>query len=98
MYPATPGSRFDWDYDLGRHRELSRTLLSSRGLMRIEMDNGIGGFPPGAPPRYHAVGHLFFPTLVELEKALARTAAEIVADESNHTDCLSGVQINEVVK
>lgn len=98
MYPATPGSRFDWDYYLGHHSELSRTLLSSRGLVKVEIDKGIGGFPPGAPPPYHAVGHLFFRTLVELEKALAATAAEFVADESNYTDCPSVVQISEVVE
>ena len=76
MYPATPGSRFDWDYYLGHHSELSRTLLSSRGLVKVEIDKGIGGFPPGAPPPYHSVDHLFLSTLVKLEKALAATAAE----------------------
>ena len=66
--------------------------------MKIKIDNGTGGFPPGAPPPYHAVGHLFFRTLVELEKALAATAAEFVADECNYTDCPSVVQISEVVE
>ncbi len=75
MYPATSGSHFDWNYYLGRHLELSRTLLNPRGLVRTEIDKGIGGFPAGAPPPFHAVGHLFFPTMPEMDSALAATAA-----------------------
>ena len=98
MYPATPGSRFDWDYYLGPHLELSRRLLALRGLVRTEIDRGITGLPPGAPPPYHAVGHLFFHTMDELSSALAATAAEFVADEKNYTDIPSVVQISEVVE
>lgn len=98
MYPATPGSRFDWTYYLGPHLELSRRLLTSRGLVRTEIDKGIGSFPPGAPPLYHAVGHLFFRSMAELESALKDTAAEFIADERNYTDVPSMVQISEVVE
>jgi uncharacterized protein (TIGR02118 family) len=98
MYPATPGSRFDWNYYLGPHLELARSLLTSRGLVRTEIDRGIGGLPPGAPPPYHAVGHLFFRTMPELESALAATASEFIADERNYTDTPSVVQISEVIE
>jgi uncharacterized protein (TIGR02118 family) len=98
MYPATPGSRFDWNYYLGPHRDLAGRLLSGRGLIRTEIDRGLGGFPPGAPPPYHAVGHLFFRTMAEMESALAATAAEFVADERNYTDVPSVVQISEVIE
>jgi len=98
MYPATPGSRFDWDYYLGPHLELSRRLLSSRGLLRTEIDRGIAGTPPGAPAPYHAVGHLFFQSMEELGSALGATAAEFIADERNYTDVPSVVQISEVVE
>jgi uncharacterized protein (TIGR02118 family) len=98
MYPAPPGSRFDWDYYLGKHLELSRNLLNPRGLVRTEIDRGIGGLPPGTPPPYHAVGHLFFRTMAEMESALAATAAEFIADERNYTSIPSVVQISEVVE
>jgi uncharacterized protein (TIGR02118 family) len=98
MYPALPGSRFDWDYYLGQHRELARRLLSSRGLVRTEIDRGVGGIPPGAPPPYHAVGHLFFQTMAELESALEATAGEFIADERNYSSAPSVVQISEVVE
>ncbi len=98
MYPATPGSRFDWDYYLGQHLALSRRLLAPRGLVRTEIDKGIGSLPPGAPAPYHAVGHLFFRTMADLESALGATAAEFIADERNYTNVPSVVQISEVVE
>jgi uncharacterized protein (TIGR02118 family) len=97
MYPAIPRTRFDWNYYLGQHLELSRKLLKPRGLVRTEIDKGIGGFPPGSPPPYHAVGHLFFRTMAEMESALTATAAEFIADERNYFDGSSVVQISEVV-
>jgi uncharacterized protein (TIGR02118 family) len=97
MYPAAPGSRFDWDYYLGPHLELSRKLLGSRGLIRTEIDRGVGSLPPGALPPFHAVGHLFFDTMAEFESAIAATAAEFTADERKYTDVPSVVQISEVV-
>ena len=98
MYPAIPGSRFDWNYYIGRHLELSRKLLNPRGLVRTEIDKGLAGFPPGTPPPYHAVGHLFFRTMADMENALAATAADFIADERNYTDGPSVVQISEVIE
>ncbi len=49
-YPATPSSRFNWNCYLGQHLKVSRKLITPRGLVRTEIDKGIGGFPPGAPP------------------------------------------------
>ena len=98
MYPATSGSRFDWTYYLGPHLELSRKLLSSRGLVRTEIDRGVGGFPPGTPPPYHAVGHLFFRTIAELESAMAATVAEFLADQQNYFDGSAVLQVSEMVE
>jgi uncharacterized protein (TIGR02118 family) len=98
MYPATPGSRFNWDYYLGPHLELARRLLGSRGLVRTEIDRGLAGFPPGTPAPYHAVGHLFFHTLAEMESALQATAADFIADARKYTDVPSVVQISEVIE
>jgi hypothetical protein len=47
MYPTSSGSTFDWDYDLAPHLALARKLLSPFGLLRIEIDRGLGAFPPG---------------------------------------------------
>jgi len=98
MYPAPAGSQFNWDYYLGTHLELAHRLLDPRGLIRIEIDKGLGSFPPGAPAPYHAVGHLFFHTIADMQNALASTAADFIADERNYTTVPSVVQINEVIE
>ena len=98
MYPATPGSRFNWEYYLGPHLELSRRLLNPRGLVRTEIDRGIGGFPPGATPPYHAIGHLFFHTMAEMESAMAATASDVPPTASDAPTSASVVQISEVVE
>jgi uncharacterized protein (TIGR02118 family) len=85
------------EYYLGPHLELSRRLLVPLGLVRTEIDRGIGSFPPGAPAPYHAVGHLFFDSLAQLEAAMAATAAQFIADEPNYTTSRSVIQISEVV-
>ena len=77
--------------------ELAKRLLTPRGLLRIEIDRGIGGFPPGAPAPYHAVGHLFFETLDELQAAMADTAPDLIADQQKYTNVQSEILISEVV-
>lgn len=97
LYPATSGSTFDWNYYLGPHLVLARKLLGARGLVRIEVDRGIGAFPPGTPSHYHAVGHLYFESMVDLDNALAATAPELVADQRKYYSGESVVQVSEVV-
>lgn len=76
---------------------LARQLLGPRGLIRIEVDRGIGAFPPGTPSHYHAIGHLYFTTMQELDNALAATAGELVADQRKYYSGESVVQVSEVV-
>ena len=97
MYPATPGSRFDWEYYLGPHLELAKRLLMPLGMVRVEVDRGLGGFPPGAPSPYHAVGHLFFPSMEVMGSALGATAAELIADSQKYSDS-SVLMVSEVVE
>ncbi len=98
MYPATAGSQFNWDYYLGPHRELSRRLLGSRGPVRTDIDRGISGIPPGTPAPYHAIGHLFFRSMADLQAAQEATASEFVADERNYSSVPSVVQISEILE
>lgn len=97
MYPASPGSTFNWKYYLNEHFELAHRLLDSRGMIRIEIDKGLGSFPPGAPAPYHAIGHLYFANLGDLQNALAPTAAQFIEDERKYASAPSVVQINEIV-
>jgi uncharacterized protein (TIGR02118 family) len=97
MYPATVGSHFEWQYYLGPHIDLAKRLLTPLGLARIEIDRGVGGFPPGTAAPYHAVGHLFFPSLVELQAAMSETAAALIADQQKYTNVQCEILISEVV-
>lgn len=97
MYPNAPGSTFDWDYYLAPHLALARRLLSPRGLIRIEIDRGLSAFPPGTPSHFHAVGHLFFPSEEALQRALAETVDDLIADQHKYFSGESVVQVSEVV-
>ena len=97
LYPASSGSTFDWDYYLGPHATLAKRLLEPRGMMRIEISRGVGGFPAGAVAPYYAIAHLYFPTTQKLQNALAETSAELIADEKKYYSGASIVQINEVI-
>jgi uncharacterized protein (TIGR02118 family) len=98
MYPAPEGSRFDWQYYLGDHLRLANRLLGDRGLVRIEIDRGLGSFPPGATPPFYAVGHLFFRSMDEMQSALSATAGQFIEDERRYAPVPSVVQISEVVE
>jgi len=98
MYPNGPGSTFDWDYYLGPHLELAKRLLLPRGLKRLEVDRGVGAFPPGAKTHFHAAGHLFFSSQQEMESALGATAAEFIADQRKYYSGESVVQVSEVIE
>lgn len=97
LYPASAGSKFDWNYYLGPHLALARKLMSPHGLVRIEIDRGVGGFPPGTAPPFHAVGHLFFASIADFEGAMAATGADLIADQPKYFSGEGIVQVNEVV-
>jgi uncharacterized protein (TIGR02118 family) len=97
MYPRQEGSSFDWNYYTTTHFELVEKYLKHKGLLRTEVDKGVGGFPPGSAAPYHAIGHLFFGTLDDLVNAL-NTSAELIADQKNYFNGESVVQISEVVE
>jgi uncharacterized protein (TIGR02118 family) len=97
MYPQKSGSTFDWGYYLGGHLELAYRLLRPFGLTRIEIDRGMGGFPPGSPAPFYAIARLPFPSLEALQSALAATAGALVADQAKYYSGESVVQISEEV-
>ena len=44
MYPAAPGSRFNWDYYLGPHLALSQKLLAPRGSSALKSTVALAAF------------------------------------------------------
>ena len=96
MYPAS-SSPFDWDYYLGSHHQLCHTLLDPLGMVKMEIDRGVAGFPPGAPPPFRAIAHLFFPTMETFYTALGTVGPQLMADQMNYCDGKCSLQISEVV-
>ena len=67
MYP-NESDKFDMDYYLNKHIPLVHQRLDSFGLVRTEVDKGIGTQEPGAPAPYAVIAHLIFNSIEEMEK------------------------------
>lgn len=95
MYPAGPDTRFDLDYYLTKHTPMAQARFG-QALTDTRIDQGIGGFPPGAPPAYVIQCHFTFASMEGFQAALAAHAAEIMADIPNFTNVQPVIQISEV--
>lgn len=67
-------------------------------LKKVEVDRGIGGLQPGAPPPWVAITHLHFDSVGDFQTAFGPHAERITGDEPNFTNIAVKVQISEVVK
>lgn len=97
MYPSGAGKKFDVDYYATRHMDLVKSRWNGMGLVRAEVDKGLAGGAPGAPAPFVAIGHVYFGSLDELQKAVKAHGAELFADVPNFTDISPQVQISEIV-
>ena len=97
MYPNV-SDKFDMDYYLNKHIPLVHKLLDPFGLVRTEVDKGIGTAEPGAPAPYAFMAHLIFKSIEEMGKGLEAHDPELAADVPNFTDIKPRFQISEVIK
>ena len=98
MYPTTEGKKFDYDYYANKHMNgLVRERWGSLGLVKVEVDRGLGGGAPGAPAPYAAVGHVYFRSLDDFQKASKAHGKELFADVPNFTTIAPQVQISEII-
>ena len=95
LYPNT--GEFDMDYYLSKHISLLHKLLDAMGLVRTEVDQGIGTAEPNAPAPYVAIGHMVFDSLENMQKALQEHDPTLAADVPNFTDIQPIFQISEIV-
>ena|SRR5215207_9009237 len=88
LYPSTGDSTFDVDYYRTRHAEIVNRVLKPE---RFEIDRGQEGQP------FHAVGHLYFSSPEEMQKAMSNPdAGEAMADIPNfYTGGQPTLQISE---
>ena len=97
LYPNKSGARFDHHYYSTTHVQLIKEKLGPAGLVRVEIDRGVGGASEGAPAPYTAVGHLLFDSLDAFGSAMATHGEALAADIPNYTDLEPSVQISEIL-
>ena len=97
FYPAGEGKKFDLDYYVKKHMGLVRQRIGGMGLLKIEVDKGMAGGAPGAPAPFACIGHLYFNTADEFQKAMGAHGKEFVADVPNFTNIQPQFQISEVL-
>ena len=96
-YPNEPGKKFDWDYCLNTHLPLVHEHLDSRGMTKVEVDKGISGPDPSAPPSFIAVAYLTFNTVDEVHEAFKAVGRPVMGDIPNYTDIKPTIDISESV-
>ena len=94
-YPNT--GKFDLDYYEKKHMAMVAQRLNPLGLLRWEIDKGLAGGTPDAPAPFIAIGHIYFNSVADFQKAFGAHAAEIMADIPNYTNIEPQFQISEVI-
>ncbi len=97
MYPSGEGKKFDHTYYARKHMALVQERLGKLGLLRLEVDKGLSGGAPGAPAPFACMGHLYFNTVDEFQRAMKAHGKELMADVPNFTDITPQIQISEIV-
>lgn len=85
------GGKFDYDYYVNKHMALVHKLLDPFGLVKAEVDRGIGD------SAYMAIGHLIFATMEDMQKGLQAHDPELGADLINFSDVKPQFQISEII-
>jgi uncharacterized protein (TIGR02118 family) len=98
LYANKPGGKFDFAYYTNKHMKLVKEKFGPMGLVRTEVDKGVGGMPAGAPPQpYVALGHMVFNSLGDFLKAEKVHGGALGADVPNFTNIEPQFQISEIV-
>ena len=97
LYPATEGASFDHDYYRNSHVPGVEERLGPLGLVRWEVEKGIGTAEPDAPAPFVAIGSMYFETMEQVQAALG-ASEELMADVPNYTTIEPVFQISEVVE
>ena len=71
--------------------------LTSFGMVRREVEKGISDTDPNAPPRFVAIGAMYFETVEGVHEGFMTHGRELMGDVKNFTDIQPQFQISEVV-
>jgi uncharacterized protein (TIGR02118 family) len=97
FYPAGGDDAFDMDYYLSSHLPMIQRVCEG-ACKSVGAERGIGGFPPGTPAPYVAIGYLFFDSLEEFQRTFVPHTAGIVADVPNYTKIQPQLQLSEITQ
>ena len=97
LYPNEEGKNFDLDYYNNTHMPLVEERLTSFGMVRREVEKGISDTDPNAPPRFVAIGAMYFETVEGVHEGFMTHGRELIGDVKNFTDISPQFQISEVV-
>jgi uncharacterized protein (TIGR02118 family) len=89
MYPK--GGDFNFDYYINKHMAMVNKRLDSFGLVKSEVDKGVGDSP------FVAVGHLIFKNAEDMQKGLQAHDPEFAADLVNYYTIKPQFQVSEIV-
>jgi uncharacterized protein (TIGR02118 family) len=95
LYPATPGSRFDFDYYLNVHMPMSIARLGE-SMMSVEVDRVVDPGPPWPSPTFAAICSFVCESKEVFEAAFLPHMAELQANAPNYTDVQQIVLISEI--
>ena len=84
VYPATEGTKFDYDYYSGTHLPMVREHMGAT-IDSTLVAKGLAGGAPDQPAPYHAIATLVFADQAAMDAAMAH-AGPVVADIPNFTD------------
>ena len=99
FYPSKPDAKFDYTYYTEKHVPLFKKRMEPFGLVRVEIDKGIAGMVPGAPPPYVTMALCVFKSLADLQRGFANdNVQEILADIPNFTNVQPQLQISEILE
>ena len=94
LYPNIEGSKFDMEYYMTTHLQLSRDKFGT-ALKGLQVDRGASGIEPGSKPPFHTVAHLLFESEEEFYAALIPNIEEFKADALKYTDVEPVILISE---
>jgi uncharacterized protein (TIGR02118 family) len=80
------------------HFPLVHKLLDPYGLVRVEVDKGIGTAEPGALAPFVTVGYMGFHTIEEMQKGLQAHDPELAADVPNIAAMKPRFPISEIME
>ena len=98
LYPNKSGAKFDHQYYATSHMPMVKEKLTSFGLIKVEIDTGLGGGAPDSDAPYTSIGYLLFESMEGFQKGMGEHGEGIMSDIPNYTDIQPEIQVSELAE